>query len=96
MTAIALSGFGSGGDGVDARRLSRRQVLVAAAGATAGCLVPAALPATSAASEEFPKAQPGGAGAMKVGLYSITFLGLWYRGNALTLDEVVRRAKQYG
>ena len=33
---------------------------------------------------------------MKVGLYSITFLGLWYRGKELALEEVVRRAKQYG
>ncbi len=33
---------------------------------------------------------------MKIGLYSITFLGAWYRGEALTLEEVVRRAKEYG
>jgi len=33
---------------------------------------------------------------MKVGLYSITFLGVWYRGEALKLEEVIRRAKQYG
>ena len=33
---------------------------------------------------------------MKVGLYSVTFLGLWYRGPGLTLEDVVRRAKQYG
>lgn len=33
---------------------------------------------------------------MKVGLYSITFLGIWYRGNALSLEDVIKRAKQYG
>jgi sugar phosphate isomerase/epimerase len=33
---------------------------------------------------------------MKVGLYSITFLGVWYRGEALTLEEVIKRAKKYG
>ena len=33
---------------------------------------------------------------MKVGLYSITFLGLWYRGEALKLGDVIRRAKRYG
>ena len=33
---------------------------------------------------------------LKVGLYSITFLGIWYRGRALTLEEVVQRAKEYG
>jgi protein FrlC len=33
---------------------------------------------------------------MKVGLYSITFLGIWYRGEALTLEQVIKRAKKYG
>lgn len=33
---------------------------------------------------------------MKIGLYSITYLGLWYRGEALRLEEVLRRAKEYG
>lgn len=33
---------------------------------------------------------------IKVGLYSITFLGVWYRGKALTLPEVIRTAKKYG
>lgn len=33
---------------------------------------------------------------MKVGLYSITYLGLWYRGEALSLPEMIGRAKKYG
>lgn len=33
---------------------------------------------------------------VKVGLYSITYLGLWYRGEALTLEQVIGRAKEYG
>ncbi len=33
---------------------------------------------------------------MKLGLYSITYLGLWYRGEALTLPDMISRAKQYG
>ena len=32
----------------------------------------------------------------KVGLYSITFLGVWYKGNALTLDEIIPKAKELG
>jgi sugar phosphate isomerase/epimerase len=32
----------------------------------------------------------------KVGLYSITFLGVWYRGDALPLEEVITKAKQLG
>jgi sugar phosphate isomerase/epimerase len=40
--------------------------------------------------------QPTRSPGMKVGLYSITFLGIWYQGEALTLEELIRRAKQYG
>lgn len=36
------------------------------------------------------------AGAGKVGLYSITFLGVWYKGDALTLDDMMIKAKEYG
>jgi sugar phosphate isomerase/epimerase len=33
---------------------------------------------------------------MKIGLYSITFLGVWYRGEALVLEDLVRTAAKYG
>jgi sugar phosphate isomerase/epimerase len=33
---------------------------------------------------------------VKVGLYSITFLGVWYRGEALTIDQLIDRAREYG
>jgi len=33
---------------------------------------------------------------MKIGLYSITFLGVWYKGKALTMPQVLDRAKEYG
>ena len=36
------------------------------------------------------------AGAVKMGLYSITYAGLWYRGPALSVEQVIDRAKQHG
>ena len=33
---------------------------------------------------------------MKLGLYSITYLGMWYRGKELSLEETIARAKEYG
>jgi sugar phosphate isomerase/epimerase len=33
---------------------------------------------------------------MKLGLYSITYLGMWYRGEALSLPQMISRAKRYG
>lgn len=35
-------------------------------------------------------------GGIKLGLYSITFLGVWYRGDALSLEELIERAVKYG
>src|SRR5579863_10266711 len=33
---------------------------------------------------------------VKVGLYSITYGGVWYRGDALTVEQVIERAKRFG
>lgn len=33
---------------------------------------------------------------IKVGLYSITYLGVWYKGTALPLEEMIKRAREYG
>jgi sugar phosphate isomerase/epimerase len=33
---------------------------------------------------------------MKVGLYSITFLGIWFQGKAPTIEEMTRKARKFG
>src|SRR5512141_3426093 len=33
---------------------------------------------------------------VKIGLYSITYGGVWYRGDALTTEQVIERAKKFG
>jgi sugar phosphate isomerase/epimerase len=33
---------------------------------------------------------------VKIGLYSITYGGVWYRGDALTLEQVIGRARKFG
>src|SRR5262249_47339654 len=33
---------------------------------------------------------------MKLGLYSITYLGIWYRGEALTLPDLIKTARRFG
>jgi len=70
--------------------MNRREFVgttLAAAGA--GLLGTSARGLTKAEAQE---KKPG----MKLGLYSITFLGIWYRGEALSLEDVIRRAKKYG
>ncbi len=70
-------------------RLNRRQFVGASLAATAGIL-----PVNNLASAKPEPSRKGG--GMKLGLYSITFQGIWYRGEALPLEEVIRRAKKYG
>ncbi len=35
-------------------------------------------------------------GKIKLGLYSISYGGIWYKGSALTFDELCKRAREYG
>jgi sugar phosphate isomerase/epimerase len=69
--------------------ISRREFVGATLAATAGMLEPG-IAGSSAPQTKEKKSQ------MKVGLYSITFLGVWYRGDALSLEEVIKRARKYG
>ncbi len=39
---------------------------------------------------------PAPPGEIKIGLYSITYLGLWYRGEALTPEQLIQRARRFG
>jgi sugar phosphate isomerase/epimerase len=38
----------------------------------------------------------GNKGKIKLGLYTITYLGIWYDGPALSFEEIIKRAKDYG
>ncbi len=97
MKAIDRYDSSSEGPGGDVGGLSRRRFLTATASIAVPCLLSTAAPAAAPTASETPsKTPPPQGGPMKVGLYSITFLGLWYRGKELALEEVVRRAKQYG
>jgi len=66
-----------------------RRAFIKAGTAAAAFWAGARAGAQPAAAREQP---PG----LKLGLYSITFLGIWYRGEALSLPEVVKAAKEYG
>jgi len=72
------------------KNINRREFVGASLAATAGLW---ASPGTGLASQTAIPKKPSG---LKVGLYSITYLGIWYRGNALPLEDVIRRAKKYG
>jgi sugar phosphate isomerase/epimerase len=65
----------------DRNQISRRDLVQAAALAAGSLgLANAAVPAAD----------------VKIGLYSITYGGVWYRGDALTVEQVIGRAKKFG
>jgi len=43
-----------------------------------------------------PEQKTGKAGNIKLGLYSISYGGVWYPGKALSFDEFCNKAKEYG
>ena len=78
-----------------ASKLTRRGFLKQTGGMTGACLVVGGSlgsPQADAAPTSAPVRKRG----MKLGLYSVTYLGIWYRGDALTLEEVIGRAKRFG
>jgi len=70
--------------------IPRRQFVGTAALAAAGLMGTGSDPAQAQPQP------PAGKSGIKVGLYSITFLGVWYQGKALTLEQMIRKAKEYG
>lgn len=74
---------------MEMKSINRREFIDAGLAASAGLL---AAPSAGFAGQSS-SSKPAG---LKVGLYTITYLGIWYRGNALTLEDAIRRAKKYG
>jgi len=73
-----------------------RRKFIETSGAAAGA---AMLGGVKPAAGDLPKAsgmKPGKAGNIKLGLYSITYGGIWYVGKALTFDEFCKQAKEAG
>ncbi len=68
-------------------QMNRRHFVATSLAATAGL---------AAGINAFSCSDPNKRSDIKVGLYSITYLGVWYRGEALSLEELIIRAKNYG
>ncbi|HUI44039.1 MAG TPA: sugar phosphate isomerase/epimerase family protein [Terriglobia bacterium] len=74
---------------METKSINRREFVGASLAATAGLLASAGTGTSQPARSE-------NAPGLKVGLYTITYLGVWYRGDALSLEDAIRRAKSYG
>ena len=60
-----------------------------------GFVQTAALAAGTLAATDLARAAAPAAD-VKIGLYSITYGGVWYRGDALTVEQVIGRAHKFG
>jgi sugar phosphate isomerase/epimerase len=72
-----------------------RRKFIETSGVAAGATV---LGGINAAASTAPEKQmkSGKSGHIKLGLYSITYGGIWYEGAALSFEEMARRAKEFG
>ncbi len=73
-----------------------RRKFIETSGAAAGAAVFGSVNGTfneQAAGSELPQ---GGKPKIKLGLYSISYGGIWYEGQALSFEEFCKRAKDYG
>lgn len=67
--------------------MNRREFMITSLAATAG------LAANISGLSAQPQVRKSN---MKVGLYSITYLGIWFRGKGATLEELIKLTKKHG
>ncbi len=75
------------------RRTFLQQSGLAAGAATLGSM---AMGQQAVASPDPLTSRTRRSGQIKLGLYGITYLGIWYDGPGLSFEEFVKRAKEYG
>jgi sugar phosphate isomerase/epimerase len=73
-----------------------RRKFIETSGAAAGAAVLGGVNADLQEKPVLKEGKPAGTGKIKIGLYSITYGGIWYEGQALSFDEFCQRASDYG
>jgi len=74
-----------------------RRKFIETSGAAAGAAVLGNVAVAQTVSSASSKKDPGiPTGKIKLGLYSITYGGIWYQGSALSFDGFCQKAKEYG
>lgn len=73
-----------------------RRKFIETSGAAAGAAMLGGVASNAGPSEKSNPQKPLAQGNIKIGLYSITYGGIWYDGPALSFDEMCKRAKEAG
>lgn len=76
--------------------MNRRTFLERSGAATGAALLGSVVPELNNAPEEQQKRPAQPRKDIKIGLYTISYLGIWYDGPALSFREIVERAKMFG
>ncbi|TAL68739.1 MAG: twin-arginine translocation signal domain-containing protein, partial [Bacteroidetes bacterium] len=76
--------------------MNRRKFIETSGVAAGAAMLGSMTPAVSTGSQVVPEQKPEKTAKIKLGLYSISYGGIWYKGSALSFDELCRYAKQYG
>jgi len=72
-----------------------RRKFIETSGVAAGAAVLGGVKASAEENKEFKPVPPAGNSKIKLGLYSITYGGVWYPGKALSFDEFCKQAKEF-
>jgi sugar phosphate isomerase/epimerase len=75
--------------------MNRRKFIETSGAAAGAAMLNGVAPAVNA-NPLTPEQKTGKTGKIKLGLYSISYGGIWYKGPVLSFDELCRRAKEYG
>jgi sugar phosphate isomerase/epimerase len=73
-----------------------RRKFIETSGAAAGAAMLGNVAHAQESSTPTPEQKTGAAGKIKLGLYSISYGGIWYEGSALSFNEFCQRAKEFG
>jgi len=73
-----------------------RRKFIETSGVAAGAAVLGGVTASAEPRVSVYEAKSKGSAKIKLGLYSISYGGIWYTGSALSFDELCKRAKDYG
>lgn len=76
--------------------MNRRKFIETSGAAAGAAMLGGVNPAINENPHPSEAGAEGNAGNIKLGLYSITYGGIWYDGPAISFDELCKRAKEYG
>lgn len=73
-----------------------RRKFIETSGAAAGAAMISGMNGSEKPEARTIQPKPGRKAKIKLGLYSISYGGVWYKGTALSFDEMCRKAKEFG